>query len=70
MLGSSGVCEPRNGAYDTQVSLVFGSIGARSSLTGVASHHHTAKIAIREIARSASGVRKEIGSVLREGFVD
>jgi hypothetical protein len=39
-------------------------------MIGVASHHHTATITPREINRSASGVRKEIGSVLREGFVD
>ena len=47
-----------------------GSIGARASLIGVASHHHTAAIAPRETSRSASGVRREIGSVLREGSVD
>jgi hypothetical protein len=37
---------------------------------GVASHHHTAAIALSEIRRSASGVRKEIGSILRAGTVD
>jgi hypothetical protein len=36
----------------------------------VASHHHTAAIAPSEIRKSASGVRKEIGSILRAGLVD
>ena len=47
------------------MSLALGSIGARDSVIGVASHHHTATIALRETSRSASGVRKEIGSVLQ-----
>ena len=37
---------------------------------GVASHHHTAAIAPRDISRSASGVRREISSILRAGIVD
>jgi hypothetical protein len=37
---------------------------------GVASHHHTAAIALKDIRRSASGVRREIGSILRAGIVD
>src|SRR5436309_11762809 len=45
-------------------------MGARASVIGVASHHHTAAIVQRETSRSASGVRSEIGSVLREGSVD
>jgi hypothetical protein len=52
------------------MSLAVGSIGARDSLTGVASHHHTAAIAPRDMRRSASGVRKEIGYILRAGIVD
>jgi hypothetical protein len=39
-------------------------------LIGMASHHHTAAIAPRDIRRSASGVRSEISSVLRAGIVD
>jgi hypothetical protein len=35
----------------------------------VPSHHHTAAIALSDIRRSASGVRKEIGSILRAGIV-
>jgi hypothetical protein len=52
------------------MSLAFGSIGARTNDIGMASHHHTATIALREIRRSASGVRSEIGSILRAGIVD
>jgi hypothetical protein len=37
---------------------------------GVASHHHTAAIAPKDMSRSASGVRKEIGSILQAGTVD
>jgi hypothetical protein len=33
----------------------------------VANHHHTAAIALRDMSRSASGVRSEIGSILRAG---
>jgi hypothetical protein len=36
----------------------------------VASHHHTAPIVAREIRRSASGVRSEIGSILQATTVD
>ena len=50
-------------------SLAFGSIGARAKMVGMASHHHTAAIAPKDI-RSASGVRREISSVLRVGIVD
>jgi hypothetical protein len=39
-------------------------------LTGVASHHHAVAIVIRDARRSASGVRREIGSVLLERIVD
>src|SRR5579862_6777480 len=31
VVGESGVCSPRNGAYDTHWSLALGSIGARTS---------------------------------------
>jgi hypothetical protein len=31
----------------------------------VPSHHHTVAIALSDIRRSASGVRREIGSILR-----
>jgi hypothetical protein len=48
----------------------LGSSGARASATGVASHHHAAAIAPTDNRRSASGVRKEIGSILRAGDVD
>jgi len=51
-------------------SLAFGSIGARAKLIGIASHHHPAAIAPREIRRSASGVRSEISFVIRAGIVD
>ena len=44
--------------------------GARTSVIGVASHHHKAAIIPRDIRRSASGVRREIGSILRAGTVD
>jgi hypothetical protein len=37
---------------------------------GVAIHHHAAAIAPRDIRRSASGVRREIGSILRAMIVD
>src|SRR3954464_11661950 len=40
-------------------------MGARVSVTGMASHHHTAAIVLKDSRRSASGVRREIGSVLR-----
>src|SRR4029077_15997407 len=53
------------GAYDMHCSLAFGSIGARGKLVGMASHHHAAAIAARDIRRSASGVRREISSALR-----
>ena len=43
---------------------------ARAKVIGVASHHHTAAIVPREIRKSASGVRREIGSILRAGLVD
>jgi hypothetical protein len=36
----------------------------------MASHHHIAAIAPKDIRRSASGVRREISSVLRVGIVD
>jgi hypothetical protein len=36
----------------------------------MASHHHAAAIAARDIRRSASGVRREISSVLRVRIVD
>jgi hypothetical protein len=36
----------------------------------VASHHQVAAIADSDIRRSASGVRREIGSILRAGIVD
>src|SRR6478672_5759390 len=36
-------------------------------MMGVASHHHTAAIAPRDMSKSASGVRREIGSILRAG---
>jgi hypothetical protein len=36
----------------------------------VASHHQVAAIADRDSRRSASGVRREIGSILRAGTVD
>jgi hypothetical protein len=36
----------------------------------MASHHHAAAIAAREIRRNASGVRREISSVLRVRVVD
>jgi hypothetical protein len=45
-------------------------MGARARVIGVANHHHTAAIAPNDKSNSASGVRKEIGSVLREGSVD
>jgi hypothetical protein len=48
----------------------LGSIGARASVIGVASHHHTAAIAPKDMSKSASGVRREIGSILRAGIVD
>src|SRR5271167_5041456 len=67
--GDSDVWWSRKGAYDTHCSLAFGSIGARAKLVGMASHHHTAAIAPRDIRRSASGVRREISSVLRAGIV-
>ena len=41
-------------------------MGARAKVTGVASHHHTAAIAISDNARRASGVRREIGPVSRK----
>src|SRR5882757_1859677 len=41
-------------------SLAFGSIGARAKLIGMASHHHAAAIAPRDMMRSARGVRSEI----------
>jgi hypothetical protein len=50
--------------------LALGSIGARARLIGVANHHQAAAIALRDIRRSASGVRREIGSILRAGIVD
>jgi len=39
-------------------------MGARASVIGVANHHHKPAMANRESGRSASGVRKEIGSIL------
>ena len=42
----------------------------RDNVTGVAIHHHAAKIKPSDTGRSASGVRREIGSVLHEGHVD
>jgi hypothetical protein len=39
-------------------------------MMGVASHHHTAAIEPRDIRRSASGVRREIGCILRAEIVD
>src|SRR4051812_45817837 len=39
-------------------------MGARVSVTGMASHHHTAAIVLKDTRRSVSGVRREIGSVL------
>src|SRR5215470_4532029 len=39
-------------------------------MIGVANHHHTAAIAPNDMSNSASGVRRVIGSVLREGSVD
>jgi hypothetical protein len=42
----------------------LGSIGARESAIGVASHHHTAAIKPSDIKRSANGVRREISSDL------
>ena len=47
--------------------LCAGSIGARGSVIGVASHHQSAAIEPRDIRRSASGVRREIGFILRAG---
>ena len=70
MVGVSGVWAPRNGAYETHISLASGSIGARASVIGVASHHHAAAMVTRDIRRSTSGVRKEIGSILQAGVVD
>src|ERR1700761_5152763 len=64
VVADNGVCSPRNGAYDTHSSLALGSRGARASEIGVASHHHTAAIEPRDSRRSASGVRKVIGSIL------
>jgi hypothetical protein len=37
---------------------------------GVAIHHHAAAIALSDIRRSASGVRSEIGYILRARTVD
>jgi hypothetical protein len=37
-------------------------------VTGVANHHQTAAIVLRDIRRSASGVRKEIGFILQGMF--
>jgi hypothetical protein len=45
--------------------LAFGSIGARANLIGMASHHHAAAIAVKDIRTSANGVRSEISFVLR-----
>jgi hypothetical protein len=50
--------------------LALGSIGARTNWIGVANHHHTAAIALRDMRRSASGVRSEIGSILLAGTVE
>jgi hypothetical protein len=36
----------------------------------MASHHHAAAIVLRDTRRSASGVRREIGSVLLRRPVD
>ena len=58
----------RNGAYDTQSSFAAGSIGASAKVTGVANHHQTAAIVLKDIRRSVRGVRKEIGCVLQEMF--
>ena len=67
--GCNGDWSPRNGAYDTHCSFALGSIGACASEIGVASHHHTAAIELKDNMRSASGVRKEIGSILYCGDV-
>ena len=58
----------RNGAYDTQSSFAAGSIGASAKVTGVANHHQTAAIVLKDIRRSVSGVRKEIGWSSRAEF--
>ena len=50
--------------------MALGSIGARASVIGVASHHQRAAIIPSDDRRSASGVRREIGSILRAGTVD
>ena len=51
-------------------SLAFGSIGARANFVDMAIHHHTAAITLKDIRISASGVRREINSVLRVRIVD
>jgi hypothetical protein len=51
-------------------SLAFGSIGARAKLIGMASHHHTAAIAPRDMARSARGVRREMVRFSKVTIVD
>src|SRR6516165_7935544 len=61
-----GLCFSRNGAYDTHSSFVAVSMDARSRLTGLLSQHQTAVTIIKEIIRSASGVLRACGSVLRE----
>jgi len=43
-------------------SLSFGSIGARTRLGDMPSHHHAAAIAPKDIRRSVSGVRRETSS--------
>jgi hypothetical protein len=48
--------------------LASGSIGARGSVIGEANHHHAAAIKLSDIRKSASGVRREIGSILRGTF--
>ena len=68
--GDRDVCWPRKGAYEMHCSLASGSIGARTNTVGMASHHHIAAIEHKDIRRSASGVRREISSVLRVGIVD
>jgi hypothetical protein len=42
------------------------SIGACASVTGLASHHQTEAMIVRDIRRSASGARTAIGSILQE----
>ena len=54
----------------THCSFALGSIGARASATGVASDDQRAAIIPSDERRSASGVRREVGSILRAGTVD